>query len=156
MALNKGKAFEAKFLDDFSKLKDVSIDRIYDSVSGYKTISNISDFICYHSPNIFYVECKSILGNTFNLAGLRQYNKLVKKVGIPGVRTGVIIWFRDHDKVVYVPTSEVTKMKADGVKSVHIKYLTTQEYKIIEIPSRKRITYLDSDYSVLFNLNEGE
>ena len=54
MALNQGKAFEAVFKKDWEKtFGDNSIDRIYDSVSGYATISNISDFIGYSFPNMF-------------------------------------------------------------------------------------------------------
>lgn len=65
MAVNRGKQFEAKFKEDFLKIPDSTIDRLYDSVSGYKSVSNISDFIAYVFPNIFYVECKSHEGNTF-------------------------------------------------------------------------------------------
>lgn len=156
MANNYGKAFEQKFKADFSKLPDVSIDRIYDSVSGYKTISNISDFIAYHYPNIFYCECKSHLGNTFPLSNLTQYDKLKEKVGIKGVRVGVIIWFIDHKRVCYVPISTITMMKKDNKKSVNVKMLDNNDYNIIEVPSIPKRVFCDSDYSILFNLKDGE
>ena len=39
MTQNYGKAFEARFKEDFIKtFPEGSIDRIYDSVSGYKSI----------------------------------------------------------------------------------------------------------------------
>ena len=92
MAKNKGKAFEEIFKKNFKEsFPDGTIDRIYDTTNGYKTISNISDFIGYNEPNIFYLECKSHLGNTFPLANLTQYDKLKEKVGIPGVRAGVVL-----------------------------------------------------------------
>ena len=157
MALNRGKQFEVKFKQDFlDTVPNSTIDRLYDSVSGYKFISNISDYIGYSYPLIFYLECKSHLGNTFPLSNLTQYDKLISKVGIKGVRTGVIIWFIDHDKVLYVPISTITKLKSDGKKSVNIKYLNDDTYKIIEIPSTKKRVFLDSDYSILLNLEEGE
>lgn len=157
MAMNKGKAFEAKFKQDFLKtVPNATIDRLYDSMSGYLTISNISDFIGYSYPNIMYLECKSKDGNVFPFQNLTQYDKLVQKVGIPGVRAGVIIWFKDHDKVLYVPIASITKMKADGKKSVNIKMLEDQQYKIIDIPSKKKRVFLDSDYSVLLNLEDGD
>ena len=71
-------------------MPDPSIDRLYDTTNGFKAIVNISDFIGYSYPNIFYLECKSHLGNTFPLANLTQYDKLTTKVGIKGVRVGVI------------------------------------------------------------------
>ena len=157
MALNKGKQFELKFKEDFLKtVPGSTIDRLYDTTSGFRAVSNICDFIGYSFPNEFYLECKSILGNTFPLINLKQYDKLVQKVGIKGVRVGVIIWFIDHDKVVYVPISEVTKMKEDGKKSVNIKMLTDKSYNIIEIPSTKKRVFMDSDYSCLKNLKDGE
>ena len=157
MANNKGKAFEQKFRLDFQEsFPEGTIDRIYDVSSGNKTISNICDFLGYNYPNIFYLECKSHLGNTFPLANLTQYDKLKEKVGIKGVRVGVIIWFIDHDTVVYVPISSITQMKNDEKKSVNIKMLKENIYKIIQIPSEKKRVFLDSDYSVLADLVDGE
>ena len=157
MAVNRGKDFEQKFKEDWIRtIPDSSIDRIYDSVSGYKTISNISDFIGFKQPNIFYLECKSTNENTFNFAKLTQYDKLVGKIGIPGVRAGAIIWFIKHDKVLYVPISTIKKMKEDGLKSVNIRTIFDSEYKFYNIPSQKLRVYMESDYSCLLETQEGE
>ena len=94
MADNRGKQWEAKFKQDFINSfpkNEVSIDRLYDSVSGFKAISNISDFIGYAYPNIFYLECKSHKGASFPFSALSQYEKLCVKVGIKGVRAGVAL-----------------------------------------------------------------
>lgn len=154
MNINRGKQFEQKFREDFLKIPGVSLDRLYDQVSGMYGVRNICDFIVYHYPNIFYLELKSHIGNTFPLSNLSQFDKLLTKTGIGGVRVGVIIWFIDHDKIYYVPISTIKKMKDDGKKSVNIKDIDT--YRIIDIPSNKKRVFLDSDYSVLFNLQEGE
>jgi len=157
MPNNKGKAFESKFKQDFLKtVPNSTIDRLYDTTNGFRAISNISDFIGYSYPTIFYLECKSKEGNTFPFQNLTQYEKLTVKVGIHGVRAGVVLWFRDHDKVLYVPISAITKMKEDGCKSINIKMLEEKVYNIIEIPSVKKRVFLDSDYSCLLNLEEGE
>jgi hypothetical protein len=51
MANNRGKQFENKFKIDFVKsFPEGTIDRIYDTTNGFKTISNISDFIGYNYP----------------------------------------------------------------------------------------------------------
>ena len=157
MATNRGKKFEDRFKEDWARtMPNSSIDRIYDVVSGKKTISNVSDFIGYKKPNIFYLECKSTHENTFNFVKLTQYDKLKKKVGIPGVRAGVVIWFIEHDRVVYVPISTITKMKEDGLKSVNIRFLAQSGYKYYEIPSVKLRVFMESDYSCLVNTEEGE
>ena len=156
MAVNRGKDFEAKFKKDFLKIKNSTVDRLYDSVSGYKHISNICDFIGYVYPNIYYLEVKSIHGNTFPFSNLSQYEKLIDKVGIPGVRSGVVIWFVDHGRVLYVPVSTITTMKKDNKKSVNVNKSISEGYRIIEIPSIKKRIFCDSDYSVLLEIQDGE
>lgn len=156
MAVNYGKKWEQKVKEDFSKIPDASIDRIYDVTTGHKSISNISDFIGYKFPNIFYIEAKSIHGNTFPLTNLTQYEKLKYKVGIPGVRAGIILWYIDHQKVLYVPISTVTALKVDAKKSVNIKMLNTKEYNVKLIPSITKRVFPECDYSVLMELKDGE
>lgn len=156
MPTNYGKKWEVKIKEDLSLMEGVSIDRIYDSVSGYKSISNISDFIAYVYPNIFYLEAKSILGNTFPLKNLTQYDKLKEKVGIKGVRAGVILWFIDHATVLYVPISTITHLMEDGKKSVNIKMLGEGVYNLKLIPSVTKRVFPTCDYRVLTTLNDGE
>lgn len=154
MPVNRGKQFELKFKEDFSKLQDHSIDRLYDVMNGYKNIKQVADFIGYLYPNIFYLEIKSHAGASIPLTNITQYDNLIKKVGIKGVRSGVVLWLYDKDKVYYIPTSTITKMKNDGEKSVGIRHIN--KYRIIEIPSVKKRVFMDSDYSILKTLNEGE
>lgn len=151
---NRGKQFEDKFKEDFNKLSESSIDRLYDVMNGYKNIKQISDYIGYLYPNIFYLECKAHKGASLPLSNITQYENLKTKVGIKGVRSGVVLWLYEKDKVLYIPTSTVTKLKQDGEKSVGIRHLNN--YRIIEVPSVKKRIFMDSDYSVLKTLQEGE
>lgn len=151
---NYGKAFEDKFKKDFGLLEGSSIDRLYDTMNGYKSIKQISDFIGYKYPFIFYLECKSHKGASIPLSNITQYDNLKKKVGIPGVRSGVVLWLYEKDKVFYVPTSTITKLKQDGEKSVGLRHIG--KYRIIEVPSVKLRVFMDSDYSVLMNLEDGD
>ena len=154
MATNYGKPFEQKFRSDWLKIPNSTIDRLYDVTMGYKRVKQVCDYIGYVYPNIFYLEAKSTHGNTFNFNKLTQYKSLVEKVGIVGARVGVVIWFVDHSKVVYAPIATITKMKADGKKSINIRDL--EGYNIKEIPSVKKRVFCDSDYSVLLKLEDGE
>lgn len=156
MPTNYGKQWEVKVKEDLSILEGVSVDRIYDSVSGYKSVSNISDFISYLYPNIFYLEVKSIRGNTFPLKNLTQYEKLKTKVGIPGVRAGVILWYIDHSKVFYVPISTITKLKEDDKKSVNVKMIDEGEYNLKLVPSITKRVFPTCDYRILTTLKDGE
>lgn len=91
MADNKGKQFESVFKKDFINSTGGTIDRIYDPGFGMRGIKNVCDFFGYKFPNVFYLECKSIKGNTFPLRNLTQYEKLLAKKDIKGVRPGAII-----------------------------------------------------------------
>lgn len=158
MSNNKGKQFEKKFQEDWLKTFPQSfILRLADQMTGYKVTSqNPCDFIGYKKPVLFLIECKSHEGNTFPLSNLTQYEKLLAKAGIPGVRSGVIIWFIDHDRVVYVPVKTIEKMKADGKKSVNIRTINKDGYRFFEIPSVKKRVFMDSDYSILESMEDGD
>jgi penicillin-binding protein-related factor A (putative recombinase) len=156
MPTNYGKAFETKLKEDFLKVDGSTIDRLRDPVGGFHGISNVSDFIGYIYPNIFYLECKSHNGNTFPLANLTQFDKLKEKVGIPGVRAGVVIWFIEHKKVIYVPISTFIKLKEDEKKSFNIKMLGDSKYFSLEIPGKIKRLFIDTDYSIVKNLKDGQ
>ena len=156
MAVNRGKAFEEKVKSDLLKLPDVSLERLPDQMSGYRGSANVCDFTLYSYPYYFYIECKTTNENTFPLAGLTQYDKLLARRNRKGVRAGVLLWFVKHDKVVYVPIATFERLKAEGKKSVNIKMVDGDDYRIITIPSEKKRVFLDSDYSVLMQLEEGD
>ena len=156
MAQNRGKEFESRFKQQFlASFPNSFILRLPDQVSGYKyTSSNICDFIGYAKGKLYLIECKTHLGASFPLSNLSQYNKLLPYVGIPGVRVGVVLWLIDKDKIFYVPISTVIQMKIKNKKS--ISYKDIDKWRIIEIPSIKKVVFMDSDYSVLDILEEGD
>ena len=154
MARDYGKAFEERFKEDFLKtVPNCSLDRIYDVTFGYKDISNISDFIGYSYPYIFYLECKSHKGASIPFDCITQYKKLTEKVGIPGVRTGVV-WLYEKNIVLYVPIATITEIMKTGEKSVGIRHLNKYNIKIV--PSVKLRVFMESDYSILLDLKDGE
>lgn len=156
MAQNRGKEFEARFKQQFlASFPNSFILRLPDQVSGYKyTSSNICDFIGYAKGKLYLIECKTHLGASFPLSNLSQYNKLLPYVGIPGVRVGVVLWLIDKDKIFYVPISTVIQMKIKNKKS--ISYKDIDKWRIMEIPSIKKVVFMDSDYSILDILEEGD
>lgn len=156
MPQNYGKAFERKLKEDFLKVEGATIDRLYDPTSGFHSISNICDFIGYIFPNIYYIECKSHNGAGFPLSNLTQFDKLKEKIGIPGVRAGVVLWLVEHKKVIYIPISTFVKLKEDGKKSFNIKMLGSEEYFSLEIPGKVKKLFIDSDYNILKNLEDGQ
>ncbi len=156
MSDNYGKNFEVKFKKDFLKtVPNSTIDRIYDTVNGLYGVRNICDFIGYSYPNIFYLECKTHKGASIPFENITQYQKLLGKINIPGVRAGIILWLYDKDIVMYIPINTIRLMKEKGKKSVGIKAIE-EGYNIKVIPSVKKKVFMDSDYSCLLNLVDGE
>lgn len=154
MAQNRGKQFESKLKEDFNKLPGAFIYRVPDNMSGFRGITGICDFIGYSFPRIYFLEAKTILGNTFPLANFTQFDKLMSIPNSRGIHRGVVIWFQDHQRIIYVPVLTIDKMKKDGKKSVNIRTIDNDGYEYVNIPSVQKRVFLDSDYSVLLDLPE--
>ena len=159
MAQNKGKAWEEKFKQDWKKtFPGTFIFRLKDQMTGYKeTSGNPCDFLCYPGKNkLFMVECKEHKGASIPFTAIPQYNRLLEYKDCKNTFPGVMLWLSEKDKVMWISITEMEKMIKDGKKSIGIKMLTDKSYNIIEIPSEKKRIYLDSDYTVLMNLKDGE
>lgn len=154
---DRGKAFEEKFRKDwFIAFPDSVLFRIPDQMSRYKNTSkNICDFIGYNEGILYLIECKTHKKASIPFECIKQYPLLKNYIGAKGVRTGVVLWLYDKDVVYYIPTATIKKLKEDGKKSVGIKAFE-EGYNIKIIPSVKKRVFLDSDYSLLNSLQEGE
>lgn len=127
--VNRGKDFEGQVFDGFSKLPYVSIDRLPDPMAGYAGVKNICDFMVYKYPCQYYIECKSCYGNTLSIHSNdpkrkygnitnSQWEGLLEKSKIPGVRAGVLVWFIDHDVTVWLDIRLLQKHRDAGNKSI--------------------------------------
>ena len=136
MAINKGKKWEEQFKDDWERcFPNTFCFRLKDQESKKKHASkNPCDFICFPKDKLFLIELKSHKGNTFPFSCLKQYDLLESYKGLDNCICCVIIWFRDHNKVIYVDINEITKMMQDDCKSINIKMLQSKVYDIIDIP----------------------
>ena len=90
MAVNRGKKFEEVVRKAFEKVPNVSIDRLHDQTTGFVGSQNICDFIVYKEPYEYYIECKSVHGNTLPFSNITetQWNGLINKATIEGVFVG--------------------------------------------------------------------
>ncbi len=146
---NYGKKFEKQFADDYKRtFPGTFIMRLKDDTSEYYGASkNACDYLCMPKDKLFMVETKCHYDNTFPWSAFSQYDELITYKDCPNVVIGVVIWFIDHDRVIWVPLHTCTKMMEDGLKSVNINKLDGYDY--IEIPSKKKRIFMESDYSVL-------
>jgi len=147
---SRGKEFEKRFESDWNKsVPDSLCYRLYDTMGGYKAISNVGDFICYKYPFIYLLDCKSIQGNTLPFSDLRQYEKMLEYKDLTGVFVGFIVWFVDHDRVLWIPVQTMEKIKNEELKSFNINKMKQEDYFYLDLPSKKLRTFMNTDYSVL-------
>lgn len=158
LAVNRGKAFEGVIQDAFEKIEGVSIDRLHDQMNGYACSYNICDFIVYQTPYEYYIECKSVHGNTlsihsndpkrkYGLISNAQWEGLLAKSKIEGVRAGVICWWIDKDVTLYIPISTLETMRNLGKKSVRYDEISLD---CVIIPGKKKRVFWDYDMTTFF------
>lgn len=169
MAKNKGKGFEDAIRDAFEKYPlDVSIDRIPDQVTKFKGSTNICDFVVFSSPYQYYIECKSVHGNTLSIhsepkmgkdgklhgfyGNIRdnQWEGLLRKSEIEGVIAGVMCWWIDYDQTWFIPIQVLEDAREYGEKSINIKHPYAQGYWFPISGEKKRVYF---EYEVRDFLN---
>lgn len=152
MAENRGKIWEKKFLEDWKKsFPNTFLFRIPDQVTGYKTTSqNPCDYIAFVDNLLFLIECKSHKGASIPFDAIPQYERLLAYEGMKDVIPGVIVWFMEKDRVIWVPLNTMTQMKKDGEKSIKLsKLYPGSNYYYLEIPAKKLRVFMQCDYKLI-------
>ena len=124
MGNNLGKEFEQVIKKSFEKVNGVSIDRLHDQTTRYKGSQNIADFIVYKEPYEYYIECKSVHGNTLPFSNITdtQWNGLLEKSKTKGVFAGVICWWTQKDTTLFIPIQILEAERLEGKKSIRFDY----------------------------------
>lgn len=141
MTKNYGKDFEYLIRKTFESIPEVSIDRIPDQTMGFKDRKNVSDFIVYKYPNLFYIECKAVHGNTLPFTKITQLDGLIMKSRIRGVRAGVMCWWVDKDVTRWLPAESLEIHRLDH-KSIRFDADVPES---MNINGRKKKVFFDYD-----------
>ena len=149
MAINRGKQFEDVIRECMKRIPETTIIRMPDPTNGYLGIRNISDFIAYHYPHQYFLECKSVHGNTLPLSNitLHQWDGLIDVAQINGVVAGVICWWVDKDTTRFIPIEVLREIGKTEKRSIRFDHA---DNRIIDIPGEKKRVFFDYDLSVLF------
>lgn len=173
MAVNRGKSFEGIIQACFERIPEVNILRIHDQTTGYAGSKNPCDFIVYHKPYLFVIECKSIHGNTFSIYSKSrnpkkphdygnitnfQWEQLLKMSQIKGVYAGVLVWFIDKDETIFFDINLLKRWRDAGHKSIHsypewIEYVETDHDWCYLVGRKKRVYW---DYNMVQFLRDME
>lgn len=152
MAINRGKDFEWIIRESFERVPDTSVDRLHDQTNGFAGSTNICDFIVYHKPLIYYIECKSVHGNTLPFSNItkNQWQGLSNKSQIDGVVAGVMCWWIDKDVTMFLPIQTLSMLAQSGKKSIRYDFQDCPE--IININGKKKRIFFDYYMSEFFNV----
>ena len=149
---NRGKQFETIVKESFEKCYNTSIIRLHDQTSGFRGSANICDFIVYHYPYMYPIECKSIHGNTLPFSNItdKQYKGMLEVSKTFGVLAGVLCWWVDKDVTAFIPIHEIAMCKDNGYKSIRFDHIPFFEDGFIKIPGKKKRVFFDYDMNKLF------
>lgn len=152
-----GKKFEESFRRNWMKVfPGTFIYRLPDQMSGYKnTSNNPCDFLALPvGDKLFMVECKEHKGASIPLTAIPQYDRLLSFKDVQNVYPGVLVWLSEKDIIFWCPIKSMEAAVKDGNKSFGLKMLKEKSYNMLEIPSVKKRTFLECDYSVLVDWTE--
>ena len=152
--VSRGKQFEDVIRRSFEKVPNTQVIRMPDPTMGYLGIRNFCDFIVYHYPRQYCIECKSIHGNTFPFSNItdNQWNGLLEASKIKGVVAGIICWWVDKGITRFLPIEYVNTLKSYGEKSIRYDFGTLFGRVIFpELDGKKKRVYFDYDMEVFFD-----
>lgn len=169
MAKNRGKQFEEVVRECFERVADTSIIRIHDQTTHYKGSTNPCDFIVYHKPYLYALECKSVHGNTMSIYSRDpkkqygmitnfQWKALLEMSRVRGVTAGILVWFIDKDETLFLDINLLKRWRDAGHKSIHsypewIEYVEGKHDWCYITGTKKRVFY---NYDMLLFLLEME
>lgn len=164
MSQNRGKQFENVIREAFERVEGVSIDRLNDNTAGFKGVAGICDFIVYKEPYEYYIECKSVHGNTLSIhsndpkhkygnISNTQWEGLLEKSQIEGVTAGIICWWIDKDKTVFIPIQTLELMRTVGMKSVRYDAIDDcdGDTDMLELKGKKKRVFYEYNMEDFFN-----
>ena len=153
-ASNLGKKAEGKVKEWLDRPDDgYSFDRIKDQMTGFYGSSNICDFTCFKSPNMYYIESKATWADRFdfNMLTQTQHDGLLAKSNIRHVYGIVIVLFATYQRAFVIDIREIKRLEDKGVKSINIKKVDKWEFlyqEIETVPSRKQLLDYTGDLEV--------
>ncbi len=125
--------------------------RIPDQLTGWFGSCNISDFLLYKKPNLYFIESKATYNDNFPFSMITpfQHDEMLKKSEIEGVKSYIIVLFASHQKTFIFDLKDIeNQVKSGGPKSLNIKKIANWKIPYISvntIESKKQL--LDYDFN---------
>ena len=152
MATNRGKQFEDVVRHCFEQVPNTSVIRLPDPTNGYLGIRNISDFVIYHYPHQYFIECKSVHGNTLPFSNItdNQWNGMLEESKKKGVIAGVICWWVDKDVTLFISIKLLQALRDADIKSIRYDITYARSVPIVELKGQKKRVFFEYDMANFF------
>lgn len=146
---NRGKSFEGVVREAFEKVPDTHVYRIPDQMSYMSGSRNPCDLFVYHKPVLYAIECKATNKPSLPFANISefQWTELLKMSKVSGVIAGIMCWYTNYDKTVFIPIQFLETLKQNGAKSIRYD---ADDLAIIEIHGTKKRIFWSYDFQSFF------
>ena len=143
--IQRGKDFEELIKKQFLEVPNTTVDRLPDPVQGYLGVRNISDFIIYHYPYQYYIECKTVHSHRLPMMNItfNQRTGMLEASKVRGVIAGILCWFIPIDATIFIPIQVVEKYRLAGEKSINLNKMIDKDF--IELEGTKKRVFFDYD-----------
>lgn len=135
--VSRGKDFEAIVRESFEDVPDTMVYRLPDQQSYKLGSKNPCDFFVYRKPIFYALECKATNKPSLPFSNISEYQwkELLKMSQIPGIVAGVLCWYVNNDRTVFIPIQFLEILKQNGAKSIRHD---ADDACLIDIPGKKK------------------
>jgi len=149
--INRGKEFENVIRKGFEDLPDTTVERLPDPTMGYLGVRNKCDFLIYHFPFQYYIECKSVKDHRLPMANVtfNQRTGMLEASEKDGVIAGIICWFIHEDRTIFIPIQTFEKYRKAGERSINLR--NPWDDTFIEITGKKKRVFFEYDLAEFVN-----
>lgn len=147
--VSRGKDFEEVVKECMEKVPDTEVYRIPDQVTYKVGSKNPCDFLIYHKPILCAIECKATNKQSLPFSNISEYQweQLLKMSKVSGVVAGILCWFVNYDKTLFIPIQFLETLKQNSAKSIRYD---VEDFAIIEIHGKKKRVFWDYDFNEFF------
>ncbi len=144
--VNRGKDFEHQVREGLQKVPNTEVYRLPDQITYRVGSKNPCDMFVFHAPLFYAIECKSVYGDRLPFANISEYqwSELLRMSKLPGIVSGILCWYIDRDRTVFIPIQFLETLKQNGAKSIRYD---ADDSHLIDIKGKKRKILWDYDFS---------
>ena len=98
---------------------------------------------------MYAIECKATNKPSLPFANITdfQWSELLEMSQVSGVVAGIMCWYVNYDRTVFIPMQFLEHLKQNGAKSIRYD---ADDWAIIEIQGQKKRVFWDYDFQKFF------